>query len=206
MVCKGASGFGWNNQECMVTATEEVWNTFLVSHPAAKRFKNTAFPEYHELTVIFVGNAATGTLRRSSATAVINAHEELERPNMSASTGEDNKVATRGSQQSGVRPSCQHWITCGNQYKNSIDFLISAFESSQDHVPKDWAAKTMKLAMNKFQDGYASQLSMDDLVAGFSVLENNSRAQGFLAIQEKSHCCAWLRSQIAERLALRRED
>jgi hypothetical protein len=137
MACQGASGFGWNNQECMVTTTKDVWNTFLVSHPAAKRFKSTAFPEYHELTVIFGGNAATGSLQRLSATAVIDTREELERPNMSAPTGEDNQVATRGSQQSDVRPSCQHQITSGNQYKNSIDSLISAFESSQDHVPKD---------------------------------------------------------------------
>ncbi|OAV85656.1 hypothetical protein PTTG_01720, partial [Puccinia triticina 1-1 BBBD Race 1] len=27
--CKGASGFGWNEAECMVTASEEVWNAFL---------------------------------------------------------------------------------------------------------------------------------------------------------------------------------
>jgi hypothetical protein len=117
MACKGASGFGWNDQECMVTATKDMWNTFLVLHPAAKRFKNTAFPEYRELTVIFGGNAATGSLQRLSATAVINTHEELERPNMSAPTGEDNQVATRGSQQSGVSPSRQHQITSGNQYK-----------------------------------------------------------------------------------------
>jgi hypothetical protein len=60
--------------------------------------------------------------------------------------------------------------------------------------------------MHKFQDGYAIQLSMDNLVAGFSVLENNSKAQVFLAIRDKSHCCALLSSQISERLASRRKD
>jgi hypothetical protein len=84
--------------------------------------------------------------------------------------------------------------------------LISAFESSQDHVREDQATDTMKLAMDKFQDGYASQLSMDDLVAGFSVLENDSKARAFLAIRDASHCRAWLMSKIAERLASRRKE
>jgi hypothetical protein len=52
----------------------------------------------------------------------------------------------------------------------------------------------MKLSMDKFQDGYASQLSIDNLVAGFSVLENDSKAQFFLAIQDKSHCRVWKES------------
>jgi hypothetical protein len=64
----------------------------------------------------------------------------------------------------------------------------------------------MKLSMDKFQDGYASQLSIDNLVAGFSVLENDSKAQVFLAIQDKSRGCACLRSQIAECLASCRKD
>jgi hypothetical protein len=55
----------------MVTATEEVWNPFLVSHPAARKFKNTPFPEFHKLTVIFGGNSATRALRRLSATNAI---------------------------------------------------------------------------------------------------------------------------------------
>ena len=71
---------------------------------------------------------------------------------------------------------------------------------------EDQLTDTMTLAMDKFQDGYASQLSMDDLVAGFSVLENKSKARAFLAIREASHCCAWLISKIAERVALRCEE
>jgi hypothetical protein len=30
VACKGASGFGWNEAECMVTASDDVWNAFLV--------------------------------------------------------------------------------------------------------------------------------------------------------------------------------
>jgi hypothetical protein len=68
VACREASGFAWNEKECMVTAAKDVWGPFLISHPAAKKFNNTPFPEFHKFTVIFGGNSSTGVLRRFSAT------------------------------------------------------------------------------------------------------------------------------------------
>jgi hypothetical protein len=87
----------------MVTATEEVWNPFLVSHPAARKFKNTPFPEFHELTVIFGGNSANGALRRSSETTAIQQHKELlpDKPN-----GNSMDERAQSTQTPGARPPC----------------------------------------------------------------------------------------------------
>ncbi|PLW27911.1 hypothetical protein PCANC_25390 [Puccinia coronata f. sp. avenae] len=59
-----------------LTASEDVWNAFLVSHPNAKRFKNTPFLKYTNYQVIFEGKTATGALHISSSTSLIEEHEE----------------------------------------------------------------------------------------------------------------------------------
>ncbi|KAI7948023.1 hypothetical protein MJO28_009931 [Puccinia striiformis f. sp. tritici] len=57
--CRAASGFGWDNTQCELTACKEVWDQFIVSDPAARRFRNQPFPEWHDLAIIF-GTVATG--------------------------------------------------------------------------------------------------------------------------------------------------
>ena len=46
------SGFGWDLKTSMVTAPDNVWDAYIRSHPRAKRFRKTPFPQYdkcHEL-------------------------------------------------------------------------------------------------------------------------------------------------------------
>ncbi|KNE90629.1 hypothetical protein PSTG_15947 [Puccinia striiformis f. sp. tritici PST-78] len=132
LACKDASGFGWNEQHNMVTASEE-------SHPAARRFKNTPFPEYHKLFIIFGGHSATGALHRGidgEGENNLDVTEEQTGPDAPDGVlGDDKnersgaKGTTSGSQQAGVRPRRRHHLSPGDRFENSIKRLITAFAS-----------------------------------------------------------------------------
>ncbi|KAA1104406.1 hypothetical protein PGT21_022344 [Puccinia graminis f. sp. tritici] len=100
----------------MVTASDDVWNSFLVLHPLAKRFENTPFPEYNNLHIIFTGQAATGALHRGAHGngEDNNNHQDLKQdgPNAPerASGGEESPTGL-ASQRLGVRPHRKHHLT-----------------------------------------------------------------------------------------------
>ncbi|KAA1110246.1 hypothetical protein PGT21_015714 [Puccinia graminis f. sp. tritici] len=194
VACKEASGFGWNEDQCMVTASEEVWSSFLVSHPTAKRFKNTPFPEFHELNVIVSGNAAVGALCKG--TNAIEAESNQESPPDAINNGQ-NLPSTASqevrSARPGVRPPRKHRISSGDRFENTVERLIDAFISQDDNTAQ---TSTIHRAIEKFQDHFAEGLDMDDMVAGFSILENEAKANTFLAIRDHTYCQAWLNRQI----------
>ncbi|KAH9470749.1 hypothetical protein MJO29_003465 [Puccinia striiformis f. sp. tritici] len=219
LACKGASGFGWNEEQCMVTASEDVWSSFLVSHPMAKRFKNTPFPEFHELNIIFSGNAATGALRRGAAAeegfdergepgdyqgnGADDRNEGPENREPAAAGDSDQAIRSRRARP-GVRPRRSHRVTSGDRFESSIKRLVDAFIASQDNSVGGEVSR-IELACAKFQDSFAGNLEMEELVAGFSVLEHEAKANTFLAIRSHEHCSAWLNWQIELHLAAQRD-
>ncbi|KAA1111312.1 hypothetical protein PGTUg99_005659, partial [Puccinia graminis f. sp. tritici] len=62
---------------------------------------------------------------------------------------------------------------------DSIKQLITAFSAT---VPEPSAAQDSKIdqALAKFQDNFADNLTMEELLAGFVVLENEAKAHIFL--------------------------
>ncbi|KIL59134.1 hypothetical protein M378DRAFT_56114, partial [Amanita muscaria Koide BX008] len=50
------SGFGWDNEKKLVTATEAVWEAYL----AVTRWRKTSFPLYDEMYFLVDGIIATG--------------------------------------------------------------------------------------------------------------------------------------------------
>lgn len=54
------SGFGWNDENKIVTAPDEVWDDLLVKFPTHEKWKTRRLELYDELHEIFCGTHATG--------------------------------------------------------------------------------------------------------------------------------------------------
>ncbi|KAI7953724.1 hypothetical protein MJO28_006271 [Puccinia striiformis f. sp. tritici] len=120
----------------MVVALEDVWDEFLVeelnctlglvsySHPCAKQFRNTPFPEYNDYQIIFEGHTARGDMRQSSGTELHEARQALGKgTSREDGTAIDHKSESTQtpSQRSGVQPPRRHRVTSGDCFENSVD-------------------------------------------------------------------------------------
>ncbi|PWA83322.1 hypothetical protein CTI12_AA169850 [Artemisia annua] len=54
------SGFGWDPEKCVLTAPDDVWDSYLKSHPEATKFRDKPFPLYHKLSTVFGKDRANG--------------------------------------------------------------------------------------------------------------------------------------------------
>jgi hypothetical protein len=54
------SGFGWNNDLQIVTASSEVWEDYLKRHPKATPFRTTSFLQFDKMQSLVEGRIATG--------------------------------------------------------------------------------------------------------------------------------------------------
>ncbi|KAI0042775.1 hypothetical protein FA95DRAFT_1454180, partial [Auriscalpium vulgare] len=46
------SGFGWDSVNCIVTAPDSVWDTYIASHPKAAKWRKKTFPLFDEMAVL----------------------------------------------------------------------------------------------------------------------------------------------------------
>jgi len=203
--CREASSFGWDEARCEVTASDKVWAQFLVSHPHARRFQNQPFPEWYELSIIF-GTAATG--ERSRSIGGRGPAVSRQGPRKRASS-EENDSVTSPVNKSHPRKRNRR-STGASLFEDAVDKLIAAIlgttPSTSDgnnkrgtqlaggsHLLDDDAVCS---AVQKFQHGnLAKELPFEEFMAGFSVLENPTKARLFLQIKD-SYSKAWLVYQI----------
>ncbi|XP_031374651.1 uncharacterized protein LOC116189224 [Punica granatum] len=54
------SGFGWDSTWKMVTAEDDVWETYVATHKEAAPFRLRSFPHFEELSMIYAKDRATG--------------------------------------------------------------------------------------------------------------------------------------------------
>ncbi|KAF8516639.1 hypothetical protein JB92DRAFT_2909820, partial [Gautieria morchelliformis] len=79
------SGFGWDEGKQIVTANEEVWANYLISHKKARPFKKKPFPFFDKLAELCGDVIATGDGVFSASTA---AREESSDSNQGGSDGD----------------------------------------------------------------------------------------------------------------------
>ncbi|EFP79290.1 hypothetical protein PGT21_034168 [Puccinia graminis f. sp. tritici] len=205
--CRHTSGFGWDDVRCEVTASNEVWESFLKSHPQARRFRNQPFPEWEQLNIIF-GSTAKGDLAK---TLTQRAREGGGRDpaNNDSSSSDDDNAEDKDRRKPPARKRIRQ--TTGAAFSSAIHDLIDAFapkESSprtnavEDQSPEghqkpkhqtDDEAVTDAVAL--FQTTMAPQLAWSDVVIGFSVLEKPSKARMYLRL-EAQYKDQWLSYEI----------
>lgn len=82
------SGFGWDDDRKCVTASPDVWNDYLKSHPDCTFMKNKYFPHYDQLALVWGKDRASGV----NAETPIDAVEDLDREtNLNQEDGESNE-------------------------------------------------------------------------------------------------------------------
>ncbi|PWW80012.1 hypothetical protein C7212DRAFT_341172 [Tuber magnatum] len=59
---KGNSHFGWNEEDKVVTALEELWAEYIKAHPEVRQFKDCTWKFYSEMRKVFDNTVATGEL------------------------------------------------------------------------------------------------------------------------------------------------
>ncbi|KAI9456700.1 hypothetical protein BJY52DRAFT_1275555 [Lactarius psammicola] len=57
---RATSGFRWNNQEQSVTASRDVWDAYVKTHPSANKFRKKPFPLYDTIADLVDGTKGTG--------------------------------------------------------------------------------------------------------------------------------------------------
>ncbi|KAL5480799.1 hypothetical protein ACEPAI_9739 [Sanghuangporus weigelae] len=57
---RNASGFGWDSERGLVTASADVWDAYIAVHDKAKKFKKTPFPFYDDIAELVDGIIADG--------------------------------------------------------------------------------------------------------------------------------------------------
>ncbi|XP_076897018.1 uncharacterized protein At2g29880-like [Bidens hawaiensis] len=58
--CKNTSGFGWDYNNEMLDAPQDVWKAYLQVHTNAKRWRGKKFPHYRDLCNVFGNDRANG--------------------------------------------------------------------------------------------------------------------------------------------------
>ncbi|POW12682.1 hypothetical protein PSHT_08028, partial [Puccinia striiformis] len=214
-----ASGFGWDDTRCEVTASKEVWEQFLVSHPAARKFQNKPFSEWHDLAIVF-GNAATGEHRQSmgrggSQRAPDDSRAERSQPARTQpqqSRHADDDTSDEDDSSSRRRKRRRNRQTSGAAFASAIQELITVF-ATPGQTPTQSTSTASQSGINAsitndeavtkalqiYQDQFAKGLPQSELVAGFSVLEIPAKARVFVQIHD-SYKNSWLKAQIQSHL------
>ncbi|PLW29650.1 hypothetical protein PCANC_27472 [Puccinia coronata f. sp. avenae] len=120
VACKAASGFGWDELTCEVTASNDVWEKYLGSHPNAKKFQGVPFPEFWKLEIIFGLLAATGKASRSVSQLGLVLPDDID----TSMEGEGNPVPLPTQPSPNPTPSPTNYLSRSHTKKDNATFAL----------------------------------------------------------------------------------
>jgi len=184
------------------------------SHPHARKFRNQPFPEWYDLQIIF-GTAATGEGAMSLSQRL--SRDPPERPIEDPASSDDDEPRARDPSQGRPRKRQRH--STGAALTSAVEKLVDVFaktasssstqttnKASQSSVASQnntIAGKTDNEAVDEavsiFQDTMAATLPEQELIVGFSVLANPSKARVYLRVDDM-YKLQWLRFEIQKQL------
>ncbi|POV95037.1 hypothetical protein PSTT_16492 [Puccinia striiformis] len=178
LALKNASGFGWDDITGVATASAEVWDCYLVSHPYARQFWGSPFPEFHKLDLIFGDIRATGENARSISQQGLQLNANLNTPG-EAQPGDHTNPAPR--------------------------FASPTAYLSQSHSKKDAIADAvdglvgfLQTSRNQSEHFHAEEASQHEALSAFKIFRSDIIGQIFTSIREKDLRLGWLHQQIDE--------
>ncbi|KAK7439194.1 hypothetical protein VKT23_017684 [Stygiomarasmius scandens] len=101
------SGFGWDNAQSMVIATDQVWDAYLAGHSKARPFRTHPFIHYDNIAAMIGHSTATGAMALSSENAVA-AQQASDLSSSSSSSDDDDSDALESDKESPVKVGKRH--------------------------------------------------------------------------------------------------
>ncbi|XP_031248884.1 uncharacterized protein LOC116106673 [Pistacia vera] len=71
------SGFGWNDEDKCIIASNDVFEEWVKSHPTTQGLRNKPFPHYDTLAIVFGRDRASGARAKNPADAVEDLDSEI---------------------------------------------------------------------------------------------------------------------------------
>ncbi|KAI7956209.1 hypothetical protein MJO29_007608 [Puccinia striiformis f. sp. tritici] len=206
LALKNASGFGWDDITGVATAPAEVWDRYLVSHPYARKFWGSPFPEFHKLDLIFGDIMATGEHARSISQQGLQLNADLNTPGEAQLGDQTNPAPPPPSASPTAYLSRSH--SKKDAIVKALNGLVGFLQTSknqaeQRHQQREAttsapSVSNLQLAMSLYQEVHAEEASQHEALAAFKVFRSDINAQIFTSIREKDLQSEWLHEQIDE--------
>ncbi|PLW14678.1 hypothetical protein PCANC_18352 [Puccinia coronata f. sp. avenae] len=207
VACKAASGFGWDKLTCEVTASNDMWEKYLGSHPNAKKFQGVPFPEFWKLEIIFGSLAATGQASQSVSQLGLVLPDNID----TSMEGEGNPVPLPTQPSPNPTPSPTNYLSHSHTKKDNVAFALEgltgylmqqqdcADECTRQHDTEFAAIHAASQALSQsvnsqsnvqraialYQESHASKGSQQEALAAFKVLQDEVNAQVFITINKE---------------------
>ncbi|PLW43430.1 hypothetical protein PCASD_07515 [Puccinia coronata f. sp. avenae] len=197
LTCKEASGFGWDETSCKVTAADDVWERYVSVHASARKFWGVPFPEFRQLDKIFGTLLATGEAARSLS-------QRLLLPSQTANPktpGKGNVVL--GDYPGQTTPSPTNYLTRShsgprkesatsainglvNYLKTKHEYMIQQTQKRESSSVNTSSSLTIvQKAVALYYEAHMENASQNKALDLFEVLQDESNAQMFTSIQDK---------------------
>ncbi|KNE98893.1 hypothetical protein PSTG_07913 [Puccinia striiformis f. sp. tritici PST-78] len=204
LALKNASGFGWDDITGVATASTEVWERYLGSHPYARKFWGSPFPEFHKLDLIFGDIRATGENARSISQQGLQLNADLNTPGEAQPGDQTNPAPPSASPTAYLSRSHSKKDAIANALNGLVGFLQNSRSQSEQRQQQQAATTStpsvtnLQLAMSLYQEVHAEEASQHEALSAFKIFRSDTNAQIFTSIREKNLRLEWLHQQIDE--------
>ncbi|XP_017225252.1 uncharacterized protein At2g29880-like [Daucus carota subsp. sativus] len=155
------SGFGWNSENQLVTASRDVWAEYAKSHVGVLKWRSTPFPFFDDLAIIFGKDRATGHNAESAMEAEENINLE------EAAQGKNDDSSMQASDESTSRRSSKRKKFDAEQMAevmyNASKMIAAEFANSTKVMAAEFASSTKLLIAAETDRLEKKEKLMDEL-------------------------------------------
>ncbi|CAA0821410.1 Unknown protein [Striga hermonthica] len=173
-----ATGFGWCPNQNMITRGDEAWKIWTQRHPDDENVKNRKCPHYDELTTIFIGTTAAGSL----ATASTQPPQGRTRVRRSPAFILENEMLSESGE--GYTPDSSHSTRRRRAPSQSIDTVMNSFAETRMAIQQ--AAQTMTERAVVELEAY-TDLSVDVVMLVLIKFEVPFNLRMFVSLKVEAH-------------------
>jgi hypothetical protein len=153
---RNQSGFGWDDEKQIPTASDEVWDAYIEKHKEAAAFRKNSLPQFDLLDKIYTGVIASGQFATPSGqiSGFLESDEGEETSDLifpfSNPMLQNNNYSTSSN---------EHVLQLNKRKRprqnETVASALKALAESQNYVSDKKSTSHSKLAINAFREHYA---------------------------------------------------